>query len=134
MTYSEAIAQPLSRRWTWLAWVNVVLGAWEIVAPWVWGYTGISSAGRWNDIVIGILILAVSLWAVWSRYSWPSLWNVLFGIWLLAAPFLLHYNLAAPNAKTNDIIVGILAIIFGIFASLLKPGWCDEELSVKRSD
>ena len=45
-----------------LSWINVVLGAWLILAPFVIGYTNVAAA-IWNDIVVGILALLLSLWA-----------------------------------------------------------------------
>lgn len=43
-----------------LAWVNVVLGVWLIVAPYVLSYSTTSTA-LWNDIIIGVLVAIVAL-------------------------------------------------------------------------
>lgn len=43
-----------------LAWVNVVLGVWLIVAPYVLGYSTASTA-LWNDIIIGVVVAIVAL-------------------------------------------------------------------------
>ena len=123
MTHSPATSHLLGKQWAWLVWVNVLLGAWEIAAPWIWGYAGLSPAALWNDIITGGLIFLVGLWAVWARMSWPAWWNVFFGVWLIAAPFLLDYGFVLPRSKANDVIVGILVVIFAVFTALLRPGW-----------
>jgi len=113
----------MGRNWAWLIWLNAVMGAWEIAAPWIWGYAAVSPDALWNDVILGGLILAVGLWAAWAWYSWPSLWNVLFGIWLIAAPYLFRYSAVAPQAAWNDVIVGVLTILFAVGTSFLKPVW-----------
>ena len=54
--------------------VNVVLGAWVIVAPWV--VAGATPASRWNAVVAGVLVIALSLprgpvgerYGTWDRF------------------------------------------------------------------
>lgn len=51
--------------------VNILLGLWVLVAP--WGMAGASSMSRWNAVVCGLLLMALSLprGAVRERYgSW----------------------------------------------------------------
>ena len=51
--------------------LNVAFGLWLIVAPWI--VAGASPVGRWNDVVAGVVIIALSLrrGAVSERYaSW----------------------------------------------------------------
>ena len=43
-------------------WLNVILGAWVFVAPWVLGFAGVLGAA-WNAWIIGA---AIALLAVWS--------------------------------------------------------------------
>ena len=45
-----------------LSWIDVVLGAWLIVAPFIVGYASVAAA-TWNDIIVGVLALLLSLWA-----------------------------------------------------------------------
>lgn len=41
------------------AWVNLVLGAWLVVAPWILGYG--SGPAVANDVVLGLAVVAVSI-------------------------------------------------------------------------
>lgn len=45
----------------WLSWANIILGLWLIVAPFALNYTG--QASLWNDIVLGIVVIALSAWS-----------------------------------------------------------------------
>ena len=58
-----AIARPQ----VWEEWVNLVVGAWLIVAPFALGFTD-QSIPMWNQIVLGALIGADALWAA-VQYS-----------------------------------------------------------------
>jgi hypothetical protein len=48
------------RRAAELGWINVILGAWMIASPFVYGYTG-DNARTANSIVVGIIVLIVAL-------------------------------------------------------------------------
>lgn len=42
-------------------WFNLIFGLWILVSPWLLGYWEIASA-LWNQIIVGVLILLLSLW------------------------------------------------------------------------
>ncbi len=43
-------------------WINAVLGLWLILAPFILGYSAVTAA-LWSDIVAGVVILVLSVWA-----------------------------------------------------------------------
>jgi len=46
----------------WMSWVNVVLGLWVVIAPFIFGYT--TYAGRmWNNIIVGLIVAALGAWS-----------------------------------------------------------------------
>ncbi|MCD6291704.1 MAG: SPW repeat protein [Anaerolineae bacterium] len=45
-----------------LNWVNAVLGAWLIIAPFILSYSHTTTA-MWNNIIIGVIVLALAAWA-----------------------------------------------------------------------
>ncbi|NTH16455.1 SPW repeat protein [Agrobacterium rhizogenes] len=49
----------------WEEWANLVIGLWLIASPWLLGFAANASA-MWTNIVLGVLIVAASLWAVWD--------------------------------------------------------------------
>ena len=96
-------------------WINVVAGLWLIAAPFLLHYRG--SASITNDIIFGVIIGVTSLIIVFSpvHILWLSWINTLTGIWLILAPFVLNYPL--QTARLNDIVVGIIVAVAGIWSS-----------------
>lgn len=54
----------------WEEWVNVALGVWAIIAPWVVGFGGNNSA-TWAHVVIGVLVAALAAWELWEVHNPP---------------------------------------------------------------
>ena len=98
--------------------LNIALGAWLAAASFLLGYSGVSAA-RWNDIIIGLVVLVLA----WARVANPSQmtaaswFNVILGLWLIAAPFVLGYSgMVAP--LWNDIIIGVAVAALGTWSAL----------------
>ena len=107
-----------------LSWLIVVLGAWEVLAPFILGYS-VTASALWNEIILGIALIILAGWAALSnqRSTIKALeWiNVVLGTWLILAPFIIKYtNVAA--AMWNDIIVGIVVVVLAGWAALAVPG------------
>ncbi len=49
----------------WQDWLNGVLGAWLVIAPWVLGF-GSLAAAAWNSVIVGLLVLALAAWELWD--------------------------------------------------------------------
>ncbi len=45
----------------WQEWINVALGAWLLVSPWVLGFHA-SPALRWNAVITGVVVAALAAW------------------------------------------------------------------------
>jgi hypothetical protein len=45
----------------WEEWVNVALGAWLIVSPWLLGFASLTHA-VWNQVIVGVVAGALALW------------------------------------------------------------------------
>lgn len=54
-------------RATWLSWLNVLLGGWLVLAPWVLTYAHDAAAP--NSAVVGITVLVL---AAWSAIAVPA--------------------------------------------------------------
>ena len=91
--------------------LNVLAGAWLVIAPWVLGYW--TSDPRWNDVACGaaIALLAVIRLAGAFRASWLSWINALIGAWVFIAAFTIDRS---ATAAWNDAIVG--AVVFLVAA------------------
>jgi hypothetical protein len=99
------------------SWINLILGIWLIMSPFVFGSMGLRVTVG-NDIILGILLIASSWWilATVTRAVGVSWFQMLCGIWLVIAPFVLQYR-AVTHALANDVFVGILVFVVGLIES-----------------
>jgi SPW repeat-containing protein len=98
-----------------LSWANFVLGVWLVVAPFALVYRGIQAA-LWDDVVVGLLIAAYSLWrALEAEQMIVGNWIVgALGLWALVSPFALHFS-GTATAMWNNVIVGAAVAILAIW-------------------
>ena len=52
----------------WEEWVNLVLGAWLLVSPWLLGFSAVTAL-MWNAVLIGALIIVCAGWALSEEQS-----------------------------------------------------------------
>ena len=48
----------------WEEWINVILGAWLVVSPWVLGVALVPTV---NFVIVGLLVLALALYEIWDE-------------------------------------------------------------------
>ncbi len=99
----------------WASWINFILGLWLIVSPFALKYSHVAGAVP-EDVILGILIAAFSLWmaATYEAPSGPAWLVVLFGIWVIIAPFVLGYSGQLASRVGNDVIVGIVVLVLAL--------------------
>ena len=49
----------------WEEWINVVLGAWLVISPWVLAIA--ASTARNNLVVVGLLVTALAFYEIWDE-------------------------------------------------------------------
>ncbi|MCD6506699.1 SPW repeat protein [Candidatus Poribacteria bacterium] len=95
-------------------WINVVLGLWMFISGFISGIVHNRTGALINDLAVGVLVAVFGILTAVRR--WPQWINVAIGIWLIVAA------LAIPSASTaawNNLVFGILILIFGSWASLM---------------
>jgi hypothetical protein len=55
----------------WEEWVNLVVGVWLVISPWVLGFSTLAAA-TWTAAVIGISVVAIAAWEIWTAHH-PSM-------------------------------------------------------------
>jgi hypothetical protein len=82
------------------------LGVWVCASPWIWGYDDVDGAIA-ADVVTGAAIAVVSLAGV----VFPALLalNVLAGLWLTTAPWLVGFGTDSGPVGLSDTLAGIAA-------------------------
>jgi hypothetical protein len=109
-----------------LSWIIALCGLWElgdIVLPFIIGF-GKVQAFVWNHIIVGLLLVLAGAWAARTgnvRTARTLHWiAAVAGLWLMIAPFLLGPPDIAAGLW-NDIIVGGIVFILGVWAALASP-------------
>ena len=102
-----------------LSWLVAVAGLWEVLAPFILGYSAVTVA-MWNAIVVGVVLIVLAAWTALSenvRLDRNLDWiNAVVGVWLVLAPFILAYSTTGV-AMWNDIIVGVVVIVLAAWAA-----------------
>ena len=99
------------------SWLNIVLGIWVIISPFVLQFARFPAA-MWNNVIVGIVIavLAIIRTSLASQRGW-SWTNVILGIWMIISASALGVMTTAM--LWNNIILGIvIAIVAGTNASM----------------
>jgi len=109
----------LSNRWQ--DWLNLVLGAWLFISPWVLGFAQTAAAAgathslaASNAWIFGVIVMLLSIAALARTQPWEEWLNLIAGIWLFISPWLLRYS-QDYHALWNALIVGALVFILAIW-------------------
>jgi hypothetical protein len=94
--------------------VSLILGLWLLISPWALQYQGEVNP-RWNAVVVGIVVAAIALYAMFQVMAWQEWVNAALGIWLVISPWALGFaGLAA--AMWNAVIVGAVIAVLAVWA------------------
>jgi hypothetical protein len=100
--------------------INVLIGIWLIISPFVVMAFSQFSNMRTNNVIIGILIALVALFrasgSAKAEWSWA---NVVLGIWLIVSPFALG---ASSNATVvwHNVIAGIVVALLALSRAFVR--------------
>lgn len=115
----------------WQDWANLVLAIWLFISPWVLQFgsgtavpaPGAGGAGgpiaatsnaAWNAWVLGVIVFLVALSAIGRMEFWQEWINLLLGIWIFVAPWVLGF-LHLTNASWDHWVVGALIFLVSIW-------------------
>lgn len=96
----------------WARVVEVMLGCWLAVSPFVFRHEPAERILWVSDLLSAFVVVVLALASFWSPLRYAHLAIVLVGLWLIVFGFLAPYP-TAP-AFQNDIVVGLLLLIFAI--------------------
>ena len=106
--------------------VSAALGIWLMLAPFEFGSVG---AAAHSDHLIGALIVTAAVIALADVGRAARFINMLFGAWIIAAPWILDG--ATAGAKWNDLIVGILVILLSFRRGKIGERYGDFERFIR---
>jgi SPW repeat-containing protein len=94
------------------SWINIALGLWVIISPFVIQFARLPAA-MWNNVIVGIVIAVLAIIRTsaprHTAWSWP---NVVLGIWMIISPFALGAMTKA--VLWNNILLGIVIALVAI--------------------
>ena len=72
----------------------------------------------WSDVATGaaLVVLASLRLAFPIRTTLLGLVNAALGVWLVIAPFALHYHVPADPGRANDLLVGIAVVALAMLS------------------
>lgn len=103
----------------WQDWVNLILAIWLFITPF-FGMEALNSLIAWNSYIFGVIIAVLSIWALAQPRAWEEWINLVIGIWLILAPFVLGVS-ANSLLMWNYIVVGIIVGADALWAALARP-------------
>lgn len=99
---------------SWKGWIALILGIWFIVAAFIPGMLG--TGNLINDLVVGIVLAIVGFMMIPSGSTWQG-WiiGLVGGVWMIIAAFIPAITGSHTYSLWNDLIVGIIVVIFSLF-------------------
>lgn len=96
--------------------VEIMLGCWLVLSPFIFGHSGERPAWWINDISCGTAIIILALVSHWNPLKRIHLVSAIVALWLIGfAYFSSPYP--TPPAMQNDIVLGLLVAMFAILPS-----------------
>jgi hypothetical protein len=97
----------------WQDGVNLMLGIWLAVSPWILPYADYAGAA-WNARITGLAIAVAAGAALITYELWKEWVNVLLAAWLIVSPWFLGYS-EVTAVFYNQFIVGLLVGILALW-------------------
>ncbi len=104
--------------------INIVLGIWLLVSPWVFNYHSMGSGAQLNSVIVGALIaiLAASRLASLRTSAGLSGLNVILALWTIASPWVYGYAASAGGVRDN-VILGVVIAVLAIWSGSATVAW-----------
>jgi hypothetical protein len=91
--------------------VNLLLGTILFFSPWLFSLS--AGAPRQIASTMGLFIAVLSVAALAAFAVWEEWLNLIAGVWLVAAPWLLGFE--DSNAVMVDVVIGIVVVVLATF-------------------
>jgi hypothetical protein len=97
----------------WEDWVNLVLGIWLCVSPWILQLGGDEMIVTQNAVLVGFLLIVTEAVTLVSFRVWEEWISVVLGGWLVVSPWVLGITALVPMA--NFVIVGLAVLVLALY-------------------
>lgn len=113
----------------WSRVVEVMLGCWLLLSPFLFRHAAEKSALWANDLATGTAVILFGLLSYWRPTRHIHLLSLVVGGWLIAFAYWKGFGTSLP-ASQNHLIVGLLLLMFAIIpnsASRPTIDWSESE-------
>ncbi len=93
---------------------NLLLAGLLFISPWIMGFVGVTMPA-WNAWIVAVALAVVAFAALSVFAEWEEWVNLLLGIWLMAAPWVLGFT-GNFNAFWTHIALGVLTATVSAWA------------------
>jgi hypothetical protein len=97
----------------WARVIEVMLGCWLAMSPFIFRHSAEDKILWFNDFFASTVVIVLALVSFWSSLRFAHVANLVAALWLIAFGFLAS-PYPAPPALQNDIVVGMLLLMFAI--------------------
>ena len=104
--------------------VNAVLGVWLVLSPWVLGFQGNFTAMA-NVVIVGILLAAAALGAIFLPRAWEEWTEGALGAWLAVSPWALGFS-TLDVARVTALATGLAVVVLALWVLMTDKdyaGW-----------
>jgi hypothetical protein len=54
----------------WEEWIDLAVGLWAMISPWLLGFAGVRSA-MWAHVIVGLVVAALAAFELWRMHGTP---------------------------------------------------------------
>ena len=94
--------------------LNLLLGVALVVSPSLLGFASEQTAAS-NAYVVGVIIAAMALAALFAFQPWEEWVSAVLGAWLVVSPWVLGFS-GHTTALYTHMLIGIAAIVLALLA------------------
>ena len=93
--------------------INLVLGAWLFLTPWIFGFVP-NTAASWNAWLSGVAIGVVALAALLAFAEWEEWINLLLGVWVAVSAWAVGFAVHATPTWVHVVTGIFVAVVAGV--------------------
>lgn len=93
--------------------INLLLGAWLFLTPWIFGFVA-DSAASWTAWIAGVVIAGLAVAALVSFADWEEWTNIFVGLVTAVAPWIAGFAANSSALRVHLITGVVVAALAGI--------------------